>query len=70
MTDDEIKSLTPTEAATLQCLAETWNVFSEMVVRREFPHDDVDDFRQAIHTCQRIVMAQVAKRTNPEFFRR
>jgi hypothetical protein len=47
--------LSTREMLVIECLAEAWNAF---VCLPQVHSDDVDEFRHAIHLCQRLVMSR------------
>ena len=55
----------PEERKVLNGLADCWNDYCKLPVQHP---DDARDFCNAIHTCQRIIMAREAVRRYPDMF--
>lgn len=64
--EDMPAKLTDDELALLGRLADVWNGFLALPSRQS---DETGAFWTGIHDLQRIVMARLARRTHPEFFR-
>ncbi len=59
--------LLPTEVALLGMLANAWNLWCRQPDR--LPGDDAD-FERAIHDAQRMVALRVARRADPDVWRK
>lgn len=62
---DEIK-LTSKEKKILNILAEAWNDFISL----ENTSDDIQEFKDSIHSCQKLIALKVARRVDPDFWRK
>lgn len=64
--DEEVdgKGLTPKESAVINLTADCWNAYLASLedLSSGIDDDDIRNFRDAIHTCQRIVFAKFALR--------
>lgn len=58
---------TPAELRCIGHLIEAWNAFTGLDSSNA---DNVTDFRQAIHTAQRIIAVRVAHRVSPDIWTR
>lgn len=58
-------NLTEEELDVLRLLSSSWTEFT-LLPQITFNQDQMNDFRQAIHTCQRIIATRVAKRLEPD----
>jgi hypothetical protein len=54
------------EIECLNLISDAWNKFCELPIQHL---DDACDFADAIHNCQRIIMAREAVRSNNGIFR-
>ena len=57
--------VTPCEGKVLEPLREAWDKFCDLGMSKE----DFNDFRQALTTCNRIIMARVVHRAAPDIFK-
>jgi hypothetical protein len=62
-----ISALSPQELAVLTMTAELYNALMALPDRHP---SDADDFARDIHSIQNRVMARLAVRAHPDFFRR
>lgn len=53
------------EKKVTELLAQTWNEFIKLP---SYHPDEQNDFMDAMHDAQRIIMSRVAVRSNPEIF--
>jgi len=58
---------TASEAQAMNNLVGAWDCFIAAYGRNE--DDELRDYRQAIHTCQRIIEARIFKRARPNEWR-
>lgn len=62
--DKSPQGLSKAEAKCMDSLVAAWNSFLPLGERNK---DDMDDFRRAIHECQRILAMRIVRRHNQEF---
>ncbi len=63
--NEDVK-LTVAEIDVLENLAQAWNSF--IGLDQEDTHH-LNDFKDAIHTCERLIALRVAKRVDPRIWR-
>lgn len=61
----DIAGLNQEEHEVMVGLLQAWIAFLELPDLRP---DDTSDFRQAIHTCQRLLAIRIVRRAYPEFW--
>lgn len=66
MTEHAISGLTPAEERIMDHLVDAWNEFTGFI---DVPRDDLDDFRFALHTMQRILAGRIVSRLYSDYWR-
>ena len=66
MTSSDKRGVTPSEMAVLELTASLWNALCEL---GDHHPSDMAEHERDVHSIQNRVMARVARRANPDFFR-
>ena len=56
------------EQNVLNALNDTWSAYLKILTTKISIDDDTNDFRQAIHECQRIIATKILARNYPLFW--
>ncbi len=59
--------LTPEEQKVSDALVKAWNTF--MSFTDAIPTDELQEFREAIHAAQRVLLIRIVRRLYPEYWR-
>jgi hypothetical protein len=61
--------MTPRERKVIDLLVQTWNSYLDLCDNEGSQHpNDMDDFANGIHDCEKIIALRIARREDPDTF--